>query len=630
MRVIVQDTLRNEQWVAYEGLAGFTVGRGEECDISLKASRFVSRVHVQVEKSANGWEVRVDQRAADVRVDEKVLRPGEAAPLKPVSQVRLAEYVLTLFQEEDAPGRGRGPAQENLNDLQRDLHSAVLRRLELRRAGAGDVEATRESLDRINSIIDDLLRTEFKERLSGSPATRQRMMSMVYEDRIVALLSQDQKQSLEIQRIETPGLNIAHEEAADEFTRRLAKRMRLGLKPETVQEDVETINTKLRDFLPAIIDETPENVGLYLVARLVKKNICDMIFGLGPLQDLLDTPSITEIMIVSPELVYVERGGKVIKSNRTFMGDDALVSVIERIVAPLGRRIDRSAPLVDARLKDGSRVNAVIPPLALKGPCLTIRRFSKRKLTHHDLIKFGAGTPAAFALLEACVLGYKNIVVAGGTGSGKTTMLNVLSSFIPGHDRVVTIEDAAELQMHQEHVVSLETRPANVEGKGEYTIRDLVKNALRMRPDRIVVGECRGSETFDMLQAMNTGHAGSMTTLHANSSADTIARIETMCLMAIEIPLTALRRQISQAVDLIVYVQRLKSGARKITQITEVLGLHPITGEVEVRDVMALSETEHGPMIRPSGYMPTFMGDLVDRGLLDIEAWFAGTEVAAA
>ncbi len=632
MRVVVQDTLRNEQWVAYEGLAGFTVGRGEECDISLKASRFVSRVHVQVDRGAGGWEVVVDPRATDVRVDESMLKPGDKSKLKSVSQIRLAEFVLTLFQDDEpaAAGPARAAQGDNLNEIQRELHSAVLRRLELRRAGAADVEASRESLERLNTIIDDLLRVDFKDRLFGSPATRLRLMSMVYEDRIVALLSQDKKAALEIARIETPGLNISSEEAADEFTRRLAKRMKLGLKPETAQADVETINTRLRDFLPALIEETPENAAFYLIGRLLKKNICDMIFGLGPLQDLLDTPSISEIMIVSPDLVYVERGGKVIKSNRTFLGDDALVSVIERIVAPLGRRIDRSSPLVDARLKDGSRVNAVIPPLALKGPCLTIRRFSKRRLTHHDLIKFGAGTPAAFALLGACVLGYKNMVVAGGTGSGKTTMLNVLSSFIPERDRVVTIEDAAELQLSQEHVVSLETRPPNVEGKGEYSIRDLVKNALRMRPDRIVVGECRGSEAFDMLQAMNTGHAGSMTTLHSNSAVDAIARIETMCLMAIDIPLTALRRQISQAVDIVVYVARLKSGARKITQIAEVLGLHPISGEVEVRDVMSLVEGPTGPIIKPSGYMPTFLGDLVDHGLLNVEEWFQGTEMGAA
>ena len=394
--------------------------------------------------------------------------------------------------------------------------------------------------------------------------------------------------------------------------------------PETIDEDMEKVNTRLRDLLPAIIDETPDNVQFYLIARLIKKIICDMIFGLGPLQDLLDTPSVSEIMIVHPELIYIERAGRIVKSNRTFLGDEALQSVIERIVSPLGRRIDRSSPLVDARLKDGSRVNAVIPPLALKGSCMTIRRFSRRRITVEDLIRWGAANEAAFALLAACVKGYKNVVVAGGTGSGKTTMLNTLSSFIPEEDRVVTIEDAAELQLVQDHVVSLETRPPNVEGKGAYTIRDLVKNALRMRPDRIVVGECRGAETFDMLQAMNTGHSGSMTTLHSNSSQDAISRIETMCLMALDIPLAALRRQIASAVEVVVFVQRLKSGARKVSQITEVMGVHPHTGEVETRDIMALSEDPKNPVIVPTGYMPTFMGDMVDRNLIDLDSWFAG------
>ena len=623
MRVVVQDTLRNQQWVAYEGTAGFTVGRGEECDICLAASRFISRVHVQVDRVESGWELKVDDRAREVRIDDASLAPGERALLKPVSQLRLAEFVLTLFMDEQL--RVRAAEGEDLNTLQREFHAAVLRRMDLRRANQARVEATSESLDQINSIIDDLLKGEFSSRVGESVPTRRRLMGMVYENRLVARISAvGAKQALEIERIETPGINIALEEAADEFTQRLVRRLGLTMAPETIDEDMEKVNTRLRDLLPAIIDETPDNVQFYLIARLIKKIICDMIFGLGPLQDLLDTPSVSEIMIVHPELIYIERAGRIVKSNRTFLGDEALQSVIERIVSPLGRRIDRSSPLVDARLKDGSRVNAVIPPLALKGSCMTIRRFSRRRITVEDLIRWGAANEAAFALLAACVKGYKNVVVAGGTGSGKTTMLNTLSSFIPEEDRVVTIEDAAELQLVQDHVVSLETRPPNVEGKGAYTIRDLVKNALRMRPDRIVVGECRGAETFDMLQAMNTGHSGSMTTLHSNSSQDAISRIETMCLMALDIPLAALRRQIASAVEVVVFVQRLKSGARKVSQITEVMGVHPHTGEVETRDIMALSEDPKNPVIVPTGYMPTFMGDMVDRNLIDLDSWFAG------
>jgi pilus assembly protein CpaF len=299
------------------------------------------------------------------------------------------------------------------------------------------------------------------------------------------------------------------------------------------------------------------------------------------------------------------------------------MSVIERIVAPMGRRIDRSTPLVDARLKDGSRVNAIIPPLALKGPCLTIRRFPMRRINADDLIKWGSLTAAAATLLSGAVKARKNLIIAGGTGSGKTTLLNVLSTFIPGDERIVTIEDAAELQLAQDHVVSLETRPANVEGQGAYTIRDLVKNALRMRPDRIIVGECRGAEALDMLQAMNTGHSGSMTSVHANSAQDVFSRLENMVLTAADLPLQAVRAQIAQAVDVIVFQQRLKNGKRMVTQVTEVLGLNPKTGEPETRDIMNADAHDPQPKLRATGSMPGFMGELVDQGLIDLDQWFS-------
>ena len=627
MRVVVQDTIKNKQWVAYEGLAGFTVGRDDDNAVCLGSSRFVSRRHFRVDRGEGGWLVEVDGRGAPLNVDGSTLGAGQAASLKPVSRIRVAEFVLTLMQDVDAGASEQDAAIEDINALQRELHQAVLRRMDLRRAGTSDVEATGERLEQINTIIDDLLHQEFRERVYGSALTRQRLLSMMYETRLLQSLGSNESEVLEIERIETPGINIALEEAASEFVQRLHRRLGLSGMDRDGAADVEKVNLGLNRHLPSIINETPENIQFYLIARLIKKTICDMIFGLGPLQDLLDTPAISEIMIVSPEQVYVERGGQVVRSNRTFLGDEALLSVIERIVAPLGRRIDRSTPLVDARLKDGSRVNAVIPPLALKGPCLTIRRFPKHRITAGDLVKWGSLTDAAVALIEGAVIARKNIVIAGGTGSGKTTLLNVLSGFIPEDERIVTIEDAAELRLNQEHVVALETRPANVEGTGAYTIRDLVKNALRMRPDRVIVGECRGEEAFDMLQAMNTGHDGSMTTVHANSSYDVISRLETMCLMAVEIPLSAVRRQITQAVDMIVYIRRIKGGRRLVTQITEVTGLHPLTGDVEMHDVMAVvGEAKGDAKLIPTGYMPTFLGDLVDAGLIDLERWFGVVE----
>ena len=291
-------------------------------------------------------------------------------------------------------------------------------------------------------------------------------------------------------------------------------------------------------------------------------------------------------------------------------------------MAPLGRRIDRSQPQVDARLRDGSRVNAIIEPLAIKGPCITIRKFPLYKVSVDDLIRWRSISPSAVALLRACILWRANILISGGTGSGKTTLLNVLSGMIPAAERVVTIEDSAELRMQQEHVVSLETKPANAEGMGSYTIRDLVKNALRMRPDRIIVGECRGDEAVDMLQAMNTGHQGSMTTIHANTTSDAIARLETMILMGAEIPLPAVRRQLASAIHIICQVERLGNGQRLVSQVSEVIGLHPISGEVETRDIMRATEYNGHMQLRPTGHMPRFLGEMVEKGHLQLSSWF--------
>ncbi|MEO6147588.1 MAG: CpaF family protein, partial [Sulfuriferula sp.] len=317
---------------------------------------------------------------------------------------------------------------------------------------------------------------------------------------------------------------------------------------------------------------------------LLCKLVLDEAIGLGPLEELLADDSVTEIIVNRFDEIYVELKGKLEKHALTFTGDRAVMGVIERIVAPLGRRIDESSPMVDARLKDGSRVNAIIPPLALKGPCVTIRKFAKYKLSSQDLVDFGALSPAMAEFLKVCVIARKNIIVSGGTGSGKTTLLNILSNFIPPGERVITVEDAAELKLHHEHLISLESRPANIEGKGSVPIRELVKNTLRMRPDRIVVGECRGAEALDMLQAMNTGHEGSLTTLHANSPRDGLARLETMVLMAgMELPLSAIREQISSAVDIVVQQSRFACGSRKITSIVELTGME--SGKIQIQEL---------------------------------------------
>ncbi len=350
------------------------------------------------------------------------------------------------------------------------------------------------------------------------------------------------------------------------------------------------------------------------------KDVLNEALGLGPLEDLLHDDDISEIMVNHAQQVYIERKGKLTLSDKIFSSNQAVLGVIERIVAPIGRRIDESSPLVDARLKDGSRVNAIIPPLALKGPSLTIRKFKRDPLGISDLVKFRTVTAQMGEFMETCVKARRNIIISGGTGSGKTTTLNVVSSFIPEDERIVTIEDAAELQLSQDHWVQLETRPANLEGKGQITIRELVKNSLRMRPDRIVVGECRGGEALDMLQAMNTGHDGSLTTLHANTPRDALARLETLVLMSgMELPIKAIREQIASAVNLIIQQTRFSDGTRRITAITEVAGME--VDIITLQDIFYFKQEgfdANGKVkgrFVSTGFVPKFYEEMQRRGL---------------
>ena len=351
------------------------------------------------------------------------------------------------------------------------------------------------------------------------------------------------------------------------------------------------------------------------------QDVADDILGFGPIDRLLRDETVSEIMVNGPEIVYVERNGKLERDPTRFVDTTHLRRVIDKIVSKVGRRIDESSPLCDARLPDGSRVNAVIQPLAVGGPFLTIRKFSADPLQVDDLIRFGTLNPHAARFLQACIVGKLNVLVSGGTGTGKTTMLNVLSSFIPPGERIVTIEDAKELQLKQDHVLSLETRPANIEGRGEITIRELVKNSLRMRPDRIVVGECRSGEALDMLQAMNTGHDGSLTTVHANAPRDTLARLETLVLMAgFDLPVRAIREQIASAVDLVVQLQRLRDGSRKVTHITEIQGMEG--DRIVLQDVFlfdyAAGVDENGKFrgsLKPTGVRPKVAEKLLDHGI---------------
>ncbi len=399
---------------------------------------------------------------------------------------------------------------------------------------------------------------------------------------------------------------------------RIQNRVIQDLDPKLDLSNQVEVRRQIEEIFGKVIDE--EGLALTRAERVrMLEQITDEIIGLGPLEPLLRDESITEVMVNGPRQVYIERSGKLELTNVVFQNDDHVMRIIDRIIAPIGRRVDESSPMVDARLTDGSRVNAIIPPLSLVGPVITIRKFSASPFTVDDLIRFGTATADMFDFLKACVEARLNLFVSGGTGSGKTTTLNVLSSFIPNDERIITIEDAAELQLRQEHVVTLESRPPNIEGKGAIPIRELVRNSLRMRPDRIIVGECRSGEALDMLQAMNTGHDGSMSTGHANSPRDMLSRLETMVLMAgVDLPLRAIREQVASAVDLIVHQSRLKDGTRKITNITEVQGME---GDVIVmQDVFVFEQTGvvEGKIqgrLKPTGIRPKFVEKFETQGI---------------
>ena len=399
---------------------------------------------------------------------------------------------------------------------------------------------------------------------------------------------------------------------------RVQNKLLAELDPSMDITRTEEVKRTIQELFEQILSE--ENIVLSRPERArLFEQIAAEILGLGPLQPLLEDDTITEIMVNGAKNIYIERKGKLHRVPVTFENNDHVLRIIDRIVAPLGRRIDESSPYVDARLQDGSRVNAVIPPISLVGPVLTIRKFSKNPITVEQLVQFGSISMEALQFMKACVEARLNILISGGTGSGKTTLLNVMSGFIPDDERILTIENAAELQLRQEHVVTLESRPPNIEGRGEITIRDLVVNSLRMRPERIIVGECRGGETLDMLQAMNTGHDGSMTTAHANSPRDALSRVETMCLMAgMDLPVRAIREQVASAINVICQQARMRDGTRKVITITEVSGME---GDVvTMTDIFTFEQAgvEAGKVVgrlRPTGLRPKFMDQIEAAGI---------------
>ncbi len=602
----------------------FRIGRDQENDIVL-TSPLVSRRHAIVRM--NGDQLELENLGINsCLVGDTEILGEQTALFTPGTKIRIWPYTLS-FQVDSASSFSQAEIESHLRSelakLELDIHQKLLERLDIY-AFEGDRSATQDHIVLLENNIEDVCRDM---NLFGN-------QNEVLLEEITGLTLKDQLINQLI--LETNEEDVAFDLAAltsNEFDvpatlvpeRETELHSLLSFIRDKLQLDiisdvtgrVRKLEKQFNNTFHLVRPHLHAELRKYVILRAIKKDLKDTVFGFGPLQDLIRAPTITEIMVVESDQIFVERDGIIENSGRRFLSEKVTEAIIERIVAQVGRRIDKSQPLVDARLPDGSRVNAIIPPLAIKGPCLTIRKFPLQRLTMDDLIDFGSISHAAANFLRSAVIDGRNILVSGGTGSGKTTFLNILSSFIPYKQRIVTIEDTTELRLHQEHVVTLESKPSNVEGVGEYTIRDLVTNALRMRPDRILVGECRGGEALDMVQAMNTGHDGSMTTLHANSAHEVLERLEVLILMAADLPVVSIHRQVSSAVDLIVHIDRQPGGQRKVTQVAEITGIDPDTKRVSTTDIFNIRETSN--LLRPTGYLPSFIDSLVEKKLIELD-----------
>jgi pilus assembly protein CpaF len=599
-----------------------SIGRDPANAICLQ-SPLVSRQHAIVRMTQGKLYLENVGLNSCVVGEEEVLG-GQSVAFSPGAKVRIWPFTLT-FEAEKTASFTRAELESHLRSIMADLELRIHRKL-LERLDLYQFEASRgsdpQSILLLENNIEDVCR-EMQVFGPQNEALLEEITGLTLRDHLVNQLIMEigteeyfDLAALTSNEFDVPATLVPEREAElCALLQMLRQRLRVA-ECHDVSQQVERVQASFNEVFPLARPHLHQELRKYLILRTLKKDLKDTIFGFGPLQDLLRAPTVTEIMVVGRDQIYVEHAGVIERSGRRFLSDKVTEAIIERIVAQVGRRIDKSQPLVDARLPDGSRVNAIIPPLAVKGPCLTVRKFPAQRLTMDDLIEMGSITTAAAMFLRACVIDRRDVLVSGGTGTGKTTMLNILSSFIPFKERIVTIEDTTELRLHQEHVVTLETKPANVEGTGEYTIRDLVKNALRMRPDRIIVGECRGGEALDMIQAMNTGHDGSMTTVHANSAMEVLERLEVLVLMAADLPVSSIHRQLASAIDLIVHITRLPGGARVVTQVSEVVRYDPEEKRLQVLDIF---NYRNGVSLQPTGYMPSFVDDMVAKGLLDIE-----------
>ncbi len=624
MRIRYNHILDNSPQV-YDVLGNsLSIGRGLTNDISFN-SPFVADHALEIVAQRGGWDVVVV--GGTCQVGDKDLYQGDRHFVSDDVNIALGPFTMLLEfpkQLNSSAGEVQSELDRQMSDLLMKSHLVLLERMNLK-TDLGDQGQTDEYLLVLERNIEDILRLHGLLRPEHSTLVLRvaghALRSELLNELLRSLGGSEGVLAAPVAWSRLASTVAERESELAEINRRLAKRLELGGLTH-LTERLDAVDRKFWSVYATAAEGIHRDAREYLAFRYFKKQIKDIVFGYGPLEDLLRIPTISEIMVVDRDHIYIERSGVLENSGRRFISDEVTLTIIERIVSKVGRRIDKSQPLVDARLIDGSRVNAVIPPLAVSGPCITIRKFPFRRLKVEDLIARGSLTPTVADFLKAAVVSRANMLIAGGTGSGKTTLLNSLSDFIPDKERIVTIEDTAELQLMKEHVVRLETKLANVEGHGEYTVRDLVKNALRMRPDRIIVGECRGAEALDMLQAMNTGHDGSMTTIHANSARDVILRLEVLVQMAADLPVASIYRQIASAIDLVVQTARLRDGSRRITQIAEIVDYDELGKTVRLKDLFVLETVAGEPKLCATGCLPTFMDKLIGNGLLQLDTFY--------
>jgi len=620
MEFWLYDHGENRQRTIQLDAEALTIGRESTCDIVLHGP-FVARRHARIQREGNRFYVQNLSRNG-TRVAGHELAKDEQRILDFGDEIQLAQFSLAMLRPEGTggrkPGDDRRALQQRLMDFEQHVHATLLERMNLRVTGGTgktDDSYRRQILSHLDGILTEQLTGLDADLLSHAVYTHLHRLV------IAEVVRQCQGQiQTEYRAADERLLEERKEQQITELVTSLVDQLPLLFEPGSVGEDLTVAEEAFEDQFQATYKSMPPELKRYVVRRTLAKDIQDIMFGLGPLQDLVDMANVSEIMVVGPDRIYVEKNGVVQSTTRSFFSEEVLMGVIERILTPVGRRVDQSSPLVDARLADGSRVNVIIPPLALVGPCLTIRKFGWIPFTIEDLISRGALSDTCAEFLQACVVGRKNMIISGGTGSGKTTLLNTLSAYARPSERIITIEESAEMQLPQPHVVRLEGRPSNVEGKGAFTIRELVRNALRMRPDRVIVGEVRGAEALDMLQAMNTGHDGSLSTLHANAPSEAMQRLETLVLMAVEMPVRAIREQIAAAIDIVVQVTRFPSGNRRVTRITEVTEIDPESGRVRTEDVFTLAE-EKQARLRHTGYIPRFTETLIEQNHLDVKVF---------